>query len=120
MRRLHDIPLAIPLSAAATTTRDKAVDTDTNVRVVARHVSGAAGVYNRTFFSIPFHSRSREHRYDRSRERSSERVRVPHERRTNKYWDVPPNGFEHMTVAEYKMLQAQGQVPRLSVQVRRE
>lgn len=42
---------------------------------------------------------------------------MPHERRANKYWDVPPNGFEHMTVAEYKMLQAQGQVPRLSVQV---
>lgn len=41
-----------------------------------------------------------------------------HNRRVNKYWDVPPNGFEHMSVAEYKMLQAQGQVPRLSVQVR--
>lgn len=36
--------------------------------------------------------------------------------RVNKYWDVPAKGFEHMSPAEYKLLQQQGQVPRLSVQ----
>ncbi|KAL1284461.1 Splicing factor U2AFsubunit [Trichinella pseudospiralis] len=48
-------------------------------------------------------------RYSRSRSRSPRR-------RKYKYWDVPPTGFEHITPAEYKALQAAGQIPRSSLQ----
>lgn len=63
------------------------------------------------------HSRDR-HR-DRSRDRSREhRSKRRHSRhRSNsppliyKYWDVPPPGFEHVTPAQYKAMQASGQIP---------
>lgn len=63
-------------------------------------------------------SRSRERRRSRSRSRDRERRRRSRShdkdrrkrRKPYKYWDVPPPGFEHVTPAEYKAMQA-GQLP---------
>ncbi|CAI2734545.1 unnamed protein product [Schistosoma spindalis] len=60
------------------------------------------------------HSRDR-HR-DHSRERKSRRHHSRHRSASSptlvyKYWDVPPPGFEHVTPAQYKALQASGQIP---------
>ncbi|GAA57078.1 hypothetical protein CRM22_006892 [Opisthorchis felineus] len=59
------------------------------------------------------HSRDR-HR-DRSRERRSKHRHSRHRSETPpliyKYWDVPPPGFEHVTPAQYKAMQASGQIP---------
>ncbi|KAK1878338.1 Splicing factor U2AF 65 kDa subunit [Dissostichus eleginoides] len=73
-------------------------------------------------------SRSREKR-SRSRERksrdrrSSSRDHKKHshsprrtrKKRTRKYWDVPPPGFEHITPMQYKALQAAGQIPTIAL-----
>ena len=29
----------------------------------------------------------------------------------NRYWDIPPQGFEHLTPGQYKAMQAAGQLP---------
>ncbi|OAF66982.1 U2 snRNP auxiliary factor large subunit [Intoshia linei] len=55
--------------------------------------------------------RSRER--NRSRERKHRhRSRSKEIKRKNKYWDVPPVGFEHVTPAQYKAMQAAGQIPQ--------
>ncbi|KAL6477119.1 hypothetical protein MHYP_G00156180 [Metynnis hypsauchen] len=73
-------------------------------------------------------SRSREKR-SRSRERksrdrrSSSRDHKKHsfsprrtrKKRTYRYWDVPPPGFEHITPAQYKAMQAAGQIPTIAL-----
>ncbi|XP_068581903.1 splicing factor U2AF 65 kDa subunit-like isoform X4 [Cebidichthys violaceus] len=73
-------------------------------------------------------SRSREKR-SRSREkrsrdrRSSSRDHKKHshsprrtrKKRTCKYWDVPPPGFEHITPMQYKAMQAAGQIPTIAL-----
>ena len=54
------------------------------------------------------HSRNK----DRTRRsRSKERKPVV---RQNRYWDVPPLGYEHITPMQYKALQAAGQVPLIT------
>lgn len=62
--------------------------------------------------------RDRSSRGDRDRRRDEDRREKspPKPKRKYKYWDVPPVGFEHITPAEYKALQAAGQIPRMSVQ----
>ncbi|CAH8873495.1 unnamed protein product [Trichobilharzia szidati] len=62
------------------------------------------------------HSRDRDRHRDRSRERKSRRHHSRHRSPSSpplvyKYWDVPPPGFEHVTPAQYKALQASGQIP---------
>lgn len=73
-------------------------------------------------------SRSREKR-SRSRDRkSSDRrstsrdhkkrsysPRRTRKKRTCKYWDVAPMGFEHITPMQYKAMQAAGQIPTLAL-----
>uniref|UniRef100_A0AAR2J4N8 RRM domain-containing protein n=1 Tax=Pygocentrus nattereri TaxID=42514 RepID=A0AAR2J4N8_PYGNA len=73
-------------------------------------------------------SRSREKR-SRSRDRksrdrrSSSRDHKKHsfsprrtrKKRTYRYWDVPPPGFEHITPAQYKAMQAAGQIPTIAL-----
>ncbi|CAG0881031.1 unnamed protein product [Cyprideis torosa] len=57
-------------------------------------------------------SRSRDrHRRRRSRSRSKDKERRVRRRKPSVYWDVPPPGFEHVTPAQYKAMQAAGQVP---------
>ncbi|XP_033999428.1 splicing factor U2AF 65 kDa subunit-like [Trematomus bernacchii] len=36
-------------------------------------------------------------------------------KRTCKYWDVPPPGFEHITTMQYKAMQAAGQIPTIAL-----
>uniref|UniRef100_A0A0K0E5Q9 Splicing factor U2AF subunit n=1 Tax=Strongyloides stercoralis TaxID=6248 RepID=A0A0K0E5Q9_STRER len=63
--------------------------------------------------------RSRSRDKDRSRHDRREKDRSTKEskpRRVNKFWDVPPKGYEHMTPREYKELQANGQIPRNNMQ----
>ncbi|KAA8585506.1 hypothetical protein FQN60_004200 [Etheostoma spectabile] len=36
-------------------------------------------------------------------------------KRTCKYWDVPPHGFEHITPMQYKAMQAAGQIPTIAL-----
>ncbi|THD26264.1 Splicing factor U2AF large subunit [Fasciola hepatica] len=60
--------------------------------------------------------RSRSRHRDRSRERRSKRRHSRHRSPSTppliyKYWDVPPPGFEHVTPAQYKAMQASGQIP---------
>ncbi|XP_034751280.1 splicing factor U2AF 65 kDa subunit-like isoform X2 [Etheostoma cragini] len=73
-------------------------------------------------------SRSREKR-SRSRDRKSRDRRSPsrdhkkhshsprrtRKKRTCKYWDVPPPGFEHITPMQYKAMQAAGQIPTIAL-----
>ncbi|XP_061081123.1 splicing factor U2AF 65 kDa subunit-like isoform X2 [Conger conger] len=71
-------------------------------------------------------SRSRE-KHDRDRKsrdrRSSSRDHKKHsfsprrmrKKRTCKYWDVPPPGFEHITPMQYKAMQAAGQIPTIAL-----
>uniref|UniRef100_A0A0N5BM49 Splicing factor U2AF subunit n=1 Tax=Strongyloides papillosus TaxID=174720 RepID=A0A0N5BM49_STREA len=88
-------------------------------------------------------SRSRSPKKSRRRSRSKDKDRSRHDRRDNKerssrgegrdtkgdtkesggrprrtyrFWDVPPKGYEHMTPREYKELQANGQIPRNNMQ----
>ncbi|KAK3089630.1 hypothetical protein FSP39_005198 [Pinctada imbricata] len=57
-------------------------------------------------------SRSRDRdRKRRSRSRSKERSRG-RRKKVYKYWDVPPQGFEHMTPMQYKAMQGAGQIPQ--------
>ncbi|CAB3402730.1 unnamed protein product [Caenorhabditis bovis] len=62
-------------------------------------------------------SRERSRR-DRSRDRRDDRRRdeKPREPKKYRFWDVPPVGFENTTPAEYKAMQASGQVPRGNMQ----
>ncbi|XP_006635146.1 splicing factor U2AF 65 kDa subunit isoform X2 [Lepisosteus oculatus] len=36
-------------------------------------------------------------------------------KRTCRYWDVPPPGFEHITPLQYKAMQAAGQIPTIAL-----
>ncbi|TKR75716.1 hypothetical protein L596_016969 [Steinernema carpocapsae] len=68
--------------------------------------------------------RSRSPRRDRDRaERGGREDRVGERREREerpkkkfKYWDIPPVGYEHMSPKEYKELQANGQIPRSTIQ----
>ncbi|CAH8613975.1 unnamed protein product [Heterobilharzia americana] len=62
------------------------------------------------------HSRDHDRHRDRSKDRRSRRHHSRHRSHSSptlvyKYWDVPPPGFEHVTPAQYKALQASGQIP---------
>ncbi|KAL6102459.1 u2af2 [Pungitius sinensis] len=67
--------------------------------------------------------RSREEERSREEKRSSSRDHRKHSRsprrtrkkRTRKYWDVPPPGFEHITPLQYKALPAAGQIPTMAL-----
>ncbi|XP_076443173.1 splicing factor U2AF 50 kDa subunit-like [Babylonia areolata] len=56
-------------------------------------------------------SRDRDSRRKRSRSGSREQ-RKPRKKKPYKYWDVPAQGFEHITPMQYKAMQAAGQVPQ--------
>jgi len=66
-------------------------------------------------------SRSRDRKRSRSRDRKPKRStksrsppsgpRKPRKKRPHKYWDIPPPGYEHITPAQYKAMQASGQIP---------
>ncbi|KAK6179221.1 hypothetical protein SNE40_011630 [Patella caerulea] len=70
----------------------------------------------------PRAKRSRSRDRDRKRSRSRDRTRrkkskshspkPPKRKKPYKYWDVPPAGFEHMSVPQYKAMQAAGQIPQ--------
>ncbi|VEL29322.1 unnamed protein product, partial [Protopolystoma xenopodis] len=57
--------------------------------------------------------KSRHGRRDKSKDRKSKRKHGSPTPKplVYKYWDVPPPGFEHITPAQYKALQASGQIP---------
>ncbi|XP_074511921.1 splicing factor U2AF 65 kDa subunit-like isoform X2 [Sebastes fasciatus] len=54
-------------------------------------------------------SSSRDHK---KHSRSPRRIR---KKRTCKYWDVPPSGFEQITPMQYKAMQAAGQIPTIAL-----
>ncbi|CAH1784996.1 unnamed protein product [Owenia fusiformis] len=55
--------------------------------------------------------RDRDRRRSRSKDRTEKRTR---RKKPYKYWDVPPPGYEHLTVAQYKAMEGTGQaVPRV-------
>ncbi|XP_048830913.1 splicing factor U2AF 65 kDa subunit-like [Brienomyrus brachyistius] len=54
-------------------------------------------------------SSSREHK------KHSYSPRRSRKKRTYKYWDVPPPGFEHITPMQYKAMQAAGQIPTIAL-----
>ncbi|CAL1544686.1 unnamed protein product [Lymnaea stagnalis] len=54
-------------------------------------------------------SRSKERKVKRSRSRSPKKTR---KKRPYKYWDIPPPGYEHISPAQYKAMQAAGQIPQ--------
>jgi len=62
-------------------------------------------------------SRERERKRSNSKEKKSSKKersrspRKPRKKKTHKYWDVPPTGYEHVTPAQYKAMQASGQIP---------
>ncbi|KAL7670596.1 hypothetical protein ACOME3_005532 [Neoechinorhynchus agilis] len=49
----------------------------------------------------------------RSRSPRAESPAQQRKRRHNKYWDVPPPGFEHITPMQYKAMQTAGQIPQM-------
>ena len=55
------------------------------------------------------HKKSKRKHRDRSRERSNspEKTKKP---RQYKFWDKPPEGFEHVTPQQYKEMQQSGQI----------
>ncbi|XP_034395167.1 splicing factor U2AF 65 kDa subunit-like [Cyclopterus lumpus] len=59
-------------------------------------------------------SRSRD-RKSRDRRSSSRDHQKHRKKRTCKYWDVAPPGFEHITPMQYKALQAAGQIPPIAL-----
>ncbi len=68
-------------------------------------------------------SRERRSRSPRDRRRSSRERREREDKekddkpkKKHKFWDIPPVGYEHLTPKEYKELQAQGQIPRSTIQ----
>ncbi|KAL0993346.1 hypothetical protein UPYG_G00106430 [Umbra pygmaea] len=54
-------------------------------------------------------STSRDHK------KHSYSPRRTRKKRTCKYWDVPPLGFEHITPLQYKAMQAAGQIPTIAL-----
>jgi len=64
-------------------------------------------------------SRDRDRKRSRSRDRKSKSAqrsrsrspRKPRKKKPHKYWDIPPPGYEHVTPAQYKAMQASGQIP---------
>jgi len=52
--------------------------------------------------------RSRDKDRRRSKERSEKKLTFD---RKYQYWDVAPNGYEHLTPSQYKAMQAAGQLP---------
>ncbi|KAM7371444.1 hypothetical protein PAMP_008688 [Pampus punctatissimus] len=61
-------------------------------------------------------SSSRDHKKHRSEGESSRHSpRRTRKKRTCKYWDVPPPGFEHITPMQYKAMQAAGQIPTIAL-----
>lgn len=53
-------------------------------------------------------SRDRRRRRSRTRSRSPKQPKAP---RANKFWDVAPEGFEHVAPKQYKEMQQNGQLP---------
>ncbi|KAJ4932579.1 hypothetical protein JOQ06_010997 [Pogonophryne albipinna] len=51
----------------------------------------------------------------RDHKKHSHSPRRTRKKRTCKYWDVPPPGFEHITPMQYKAMQAAGQIPTISL-----
>lgn len=60
--------------------------------------------------------RSREQRStSREHKKHSYSPRRTRRKRTCRYWDVPPPGFEHITPLQYKAMQAAGQIPTIAL-----
>ncbi|XP_068435196.1 splicing factor U2AF 65 kDa subunit-like isoform X2 [Clinocottus analis] len=60
--------------------------------------------------------RSRDRRSSsRDHKKHSHSPRRTRKRRTCKYWDVAPPGFEHITPMQYKAMQAAGQIPTIAL-----
>uniref|UniRef100_A0A3P8WX41 Splicing factor U2AF subunit n=1 Tax=Cynoglossus semilaevis TaxID=244447 RepID=A0A3P8WX41_CYNSE len=56
--------------------------------------------------------------WDRRSSSHKKRSRSPRhvkKKRTLKYWDIPPQGFEHITPMQYKAMQAAGQIPTIAL-----
>ncbi|XP_043106671.1 splicing factor U2AF 65 kDa subunit-like [Puntigrus tetrazona] len=51
----------------------------------------------------------------RDRKKRSYSPRRTRKKKTCKYWDVPPPGFEHITPMQYKAMQAAGQIPSIAL-----
>ncbi|KAM9843714.1 splicing factor U2AF 65 kDa subunit-like [Aulostomus maculatus] len=49
------------------------------------------------------------------RKKHSRSPRRTRRKKTCKYWDVPPPGFEHITPMQYKAMQAAGQIPAIAL-----
>ncbi|KAI4900539.1 hypothetical protein NFI96_026725, partial [Prochilodus magdalenae] len=67
-------------------------------------------------------SSSRDHKKHRYLQRSQQArsyliysPRRARKKRTYRYWDVPPPGFEHITPVQYKAMQAAGQIPTIAL-----
>ncbi|KAM9779701.1 splicing factor U2AF 65 kDa subunit-like [Neosynchiropus ocellatus] len=60
--------------------------------------------------------KSRDHRSpSREHKKHSHSPKRARKKRTCKYWDVPPLGFEHITPLQYKAMQAAGQIPTIAL-----
>ncbi|XP_029492445.1 splicing factor U2AF 65 kDa subunit-like [Oncorhynchus nerka] len=64
-------------------------------------------------------SRDRKSREQRSTSRDHKKhsysPRRTRRKRTCRYWDVPPPGFEHITPLQYKAMQVAGQIPTIAL-----
>ncbi|XP_048102457.1 splicing factor U2AF 65 kDa subunit-like isoform X2 [Alosa alosa] len=64
-------------------------------------------------------SRDRKSRDRRSNSRDHKKhsysPRRTRKKKTYKYWDMPPPGFEHITPMQYKAMQAAGQIPTIAL-----
>ncbi|XP_042163044.1 splicing factor U2AF 65 kDa subunit-like [Oncorhynchus tshawytscha] len=64
-------------------------------------------------------SRDRKSREQRSTSRDHKKhsysPRRTRRKRTCRYWDVPPPGFEHITPLQYKAMQAAGHIPTIAL-----
>ncbi|XP_068194012.1 splicing factor U2AF 65 kDa subunit-like isoform X2 [Antennarius striatus] len=60
--------------------------------------------------------RSRDRRSSsRDHKKHSHSPRRTRKKRSCRYWDVPPPGFEHITPLQYKAMQAAGQIPTIAL-----
>ncbi|XP_069381302.1 splicing factor U2AF 65 kDa subunit-like isoform X2 [Paralichthys olivaceus] len=60
--------------------------------------------------------KSRDRRsLSRDHKKHSHSPRRTRKKKTCKYWDVPPPGFEHITPMQYKAMQAAGQIPTIAL-----
>ncbi|XP_054616262.1 splicing factor U2AF 65 kDa subunit-like [Dunckerocampus dactyliophorus] len=77
---------------------------------------GAWGKERRDKRSRSKDRKSRDRRSSsRDHKKHSHSPRRTRKKKTCKYWDVPPAGFEHITPLQYKAMQAAGQIPSIAL-----